>query len=153
MPYAKPSPAFLSEGKLVEIAQLAIHWADAATARAEARIWLGNVSPSMTHTTGPHDIPKKNTNAFAARSATGPAAPCRTGWPLAPVAAVPKIAAITPSVTVIPAEPTSSNGFRPTLSINAIARSVVTMLTALVITVIASELLSLNPTACQRTLE
>src|SRR3954453_15221154 len=153
MPYAKPSPASLSEGKLVEIAQLAIHWADAATPRADARIWLGNFSPSITHTTGPHDIPKKNTNAFAATSATGPAAPWRTGWPLAPVAAVPKITAITPSVTVIPAEPTSSSGLRPTLSISAIATSVVTMLTALVITVIASELLSLNPTACHRTLE
>src|SRR3954454_14169959 len=153
MPYANPSPAFLSEGKLVEIAQLAIHWADAATARPEARIWLGNVSPSITHTTGPHDIPKKNTKALAATSASGPAAPCRTGWPLAPVAAVPKIPAIPPSVTVIPADPTSSSGLRPTLSISAIATSVVTMLIALVITVIASELLSLNPTACHRTLE
>src|SRR3954470_4511456 len=153
MPYAKPSPAFLSEGKLVEIAQLAIHCAEAATARPDARIWFGNFSPSITQTTGPQDIPKKNTNALAATSATGPAAPCSTGWPLAPVAAVPKIAAITPSVTVIPAEPTSSSGLRPTLSISAIATSVVMMLTALVITVITSELLSLNPTACHRTLE
>src|SRR4051812_17161038 len=135
------------------MAQLAIHWADAATARAEARIWLGNFSPSITHTTGPQDIPKKNTKALAATSASGPAAPCRTGWPSAPVAAVPKITAITPSVTVIPADPTSRRGFRPTLSISAIATSVVTMLTALVITVIASESVSLNPTACHRTLE
>src|SRR3954466_10084911 len=153
MPYANPSPAFLSEGKLVEIAQLAIHCADAATARADARIWLGNFSPSITHTTGPHDIPKKNTNALAATSATGPAAPCRTGWPLASVAAFPNIAAITPSVTVIPAERPSSSGLGPTLAISAIATSVVTMLTTLVMTVIASELPSLNPTACHRTLE
>src|SRR5947209_19541371 len=98
MPYARPSPAFLSEGKLVEIAQFASHWAEAAIASAEARSRLGNLSPSITQTTGPHDIPKKNTNAFAAISATVPSAPFSIGCPWAPIVAVPRVAAITPDL-------------------------------------------------------
>ncbi len=47
-------------GKLNEIAKLAIHWAKPATARAEPRIWLGNISPSITHITGPQ-LKLKNT--------------------------------------------------------------------------------------------
>ena len=45
------------------MAQLAIHWAAAATARADARMRLGNISPSSTHTTGPHVAPKNTTKA------------------------------------------------------------------------------------------
>src|SRR5579875_327048 len=153
MPYASPSPASFTDGKVVDTTQLAIHCAEAATASAAARIRFGNFSPSITHTTGPHDMPKKNTNAFAATSAIGPATPCRTGSPWALSGAVPKIAAITPRVTVIPTEPITSSGLRPALSISEIATTVVTMLTTLVITVIASELDWLKPTACQSTLE
>ena len=46
-------------GNEVDTTKLAIHWAAAANARAAARIRLGNISPSRTHTTGPQDIPKK----------------------------------------------------------------------------------------------
>ncbi|MNY79073.1 hypothetical protein D3C86_2195550 [compost metagenome] len=47
-------------GKPNEIAKLAIHWAKPQMARAEPRIWLGNISPSMTHITGPQ-LRLKNT--------------------------------------------------------------------------------------------
>ena len=48
-------------GKLNEMAKLAIHWAKPQTARAEPRIWLGNISPSITHMTGPQERLKKIT--------------------------------------------------------------------------------------------
>src|SRR3954452_4685132 len=139
MPYASPRLASLSGGKVVVTTQFATHCAAAAIDSAAARIRFGNFSPSMTQTTGPHDIPKKNTNAFAATRATGPAAPCNTGVPVASSGAVPKITAMTPSVTVMPSEPISSSGLRPTLSIVAIAIRVVTTFTTLVITVIDSD--------------
>ena len=85
---------------------------------------FGNISPSSTHTTGPHDMPNATTNRLAATSAIGPAAPARCGWPSI-TGAVPKITAIVPSVTAMPIEPISSSGLRPILSISAIAMSVV----------------------------
>ena len=66
---------------------------------------------------------------------------------------MPKITAIVPSVTAIPTEPTSSNGLRPTLSISAMAISVVAMLVTEVITVMMNDWLSSNPTASHSTLE
>jgi hypothetical protein len=53
----------------------------------------------------------------------------------------------------MPDEPTSSSGLRPTLSINAIAISVVRMFVIDVITVIVNDELSLKPTASHSTLE
>lgn len=60
--------------------------------------------------------------------------------------------AIVARVTAMPAEPTSSRGLRPTLSISAIAISVVAMLTTDVITVIVNDELSSKPTASHNTL-
>ena len=53
----------------------------------------------------------------------------------------------------MPAEPISNSGLRPTLSINAIAMSVVAMFVIEVITVMMNAWLSPNPTACHSTLE
>ncbi len=61
--------------------------------------------------------------------------------------------AIVPSVTAMPTEPISSSGLRPTLSISAIAISVVAMLVTEVITVMTNAWLSPNPTASHSTLE
>ena len=58
-------------GKVVEMKKLATHWAAAATASAPARIRLGNISPSSTHTSGPQVAPKATTNRLADTSATG----------------------------------------------------------------------------------
>ena len=134
------------------ISQFAVHWPAAARPSAAARMRLGNISPSSTHTTGPQDIPNDTTNRFAAISATGPATSPSWGWP-STSGAVPKITAMVPSVTAIPVEPTRSSGLRPTLSISAIAISVVAMLVTEVITVIVNDELSSKPTACHRTFE
>src|SRR3569832_2344236 len=60
--------------------KLTAHWAAATTASAAARMRLGNISPSSTHTTGPQLTPK---NTLAAMKAIGPSAPagahCRRG--------------------------------------------------------------------------
>ncbi len=57
---------------------------------------------------------------------TGSARRPRTGSPSALALVLPRrITAIVPSVTAMPIEPTSSSGLRPTLSISAIAISVV----------------------------
>jgi hypothetical protein len=45
----------------VDTAKLASHCAAAAMASAAARIWLLNISPSSTQTTGPQETPKKTT--------------------------------------------------------------------------------------------
>lgn len=67
--------------------------------------------------------------------------------------AVPKINAITASVTPIPADPISSNGRRPIRSTNAIATRVVAMFTTEVNTVILNESSSVKPTDSHRTFE
>ena len=51
-------------------------------------------------------------------------------------------------MTAMPTEPTSSSGLRPTRSTRPMAIKVVRMLVTDVITVIASELASVKPTAC-----
>src|SRR5450755_3960020 len=156
MPYASPRPASFSDGKLIETIQLATHCAPAANDSAAARILFGNDSPSSTHTTGPQDIPNANTNTLAAISAIGLATPVSTGRGpvgLAFSVAVPNTTASVPRVTTMPIEPIISSGLRPKRSIEAIATRVVTMFTAPVITVISSELLSVNPAACHSTVE
>ena len=49
----------------------------------------------------------------------------------------------------MPTEPTSSSGFRPNRSTNAIAMSVVTMLITPVIELMRIESCSVKPTECQ----
>src|SRR5882757_9410465 len=140
-----------SAGNDTVIAQFAAHWPAAARPSAAALMRLGNISPSSTHTTGPHDMPNATTNRLAATNATGPATSPSTGFP-STSGAVPKITAIVPSVTAMPVDPTSSSGLRPTLSISAIAINVVRMLMIDVITVMTNDELSVNPTASQSTL-
>src|SRR5690242_7977315 len=113
---------------------------------------FGNISPSSTHTTGPHDMPKAMTNTLAATSATGPATSPRNGLPAASSDAVPKMTDIVINETAMPVEPINSSGLRPILSTSAIAMRVVTMLTTEVITVMTNESPSENPTASQSTL-
>ena len=113
---------------------------------------MGNISPSSTHTTGPQDMPKATTNKFAATRAMGPSAPLSCGMP-STCGAVPKMNAIVANVTAIPAEPTSSSGLRPILSISAMAINVVAILTIEVMTVITNDWLSSKPTASHSTLE
>ena len=40
-------------GKVMVMPKLAIHCAKPLTASPDPRIWLGNISPSITHITGP----------------------------------------------------------------------------------------------------
>src|SRR6476620_5398481 len=61
----------LSVGKLTVTTQLATHCAPAASDSAMARIRFGNISPSSTQTTGPHEMPNATTNRLAAISAAG----------------------------------------------------------------------------------
>ena len=96
---------------------------------------FGNISPSNTHTTGPHDMPNATTNRLAAIRAIGPATGPRWGLPSITSGCL-KTIAIVANVTAMPDEPTSSSGLRPTLSISAIAISVVRMFVIDVITVI-----------------
>ena len=134
--------------------QFASHWAAAATASAVARILLLNISPSSTQTTGPQLMPKRHDVQVggdqgdlaeragrARRSVAGAGRRCE------------KQTAIVPSVSTMPAAPTSSSGLRPILSIRAIAMSVVTMLVTLVMTLISSALLSEKPTDCHSVVE
>ena len=61
--------------------------------------------------------------------------------------------AMVPRVMAMPTEPMSSSGFRPNLSMVAMAISVVRMLMVAPMTVMTKAWLSLNPTASQRTFE
>ena len=61
--------------------------------------------------------------------------------------------AMTASVTVIPSEPPSSIGFRPTLSTMRIATTVATTLTSELMTEARNESDSEKPTACQSVVE
>lgn len=67
--------------------------------------------------------------------------------------ALAKMIAIVINVTAMPADPISSSGFRPILSISAMAISVVNTLITDVITVYTADSSALNPTACHSTLE
>src|SRR5690606_6902521 len=59
----------LSHGNVVDTAKFASHCAAAATASALARTRLGNISPSSTHTSGPHVAPNPTMKRFANSSA------------------------------------------------------------------------------------
>ena len=96
---------------------------------------LGNISPSSTQTTGPHDMPNATTNRFAAISAMMPVPSGRLGMPSAPSVALAKMTDMVSSVTAMPVDPMSSSGLRPILSISAMAISVVSTLITEVITV------------------
>lgn len=153
-PYAKLRPMLDSAGKVAETAQFAAHCAAAATASAEARIRLGNISPSSTQTSGPQVVPKNITKAFAATSATVDHGSGRV-MESAPGAISPKenASAIRPRETVMPAEPTSSISRRPTLSTSRIAMIVATMFITEVIVLVSSAWDSSKPTDCHSVVE
>ena len=113
---------------------------------------LLNISPSITHITGPQEKPKANTNRLAANNATTAAMPTGWGEPLTTEAPA-KTQLIEPRVRVMTTEPINSSGLRPMRSINRIATRVVTTLVTEVITVTIRLSVVLKPTACQRTLE
>src|SRR5688572_30432835 len=106
---------------------------------------FGNISPSSTHTIGPQLRPNATTYRFAATSATMFQGSGNVSAAPSPVACE-NDTAIRPSVSAMPAEPTSSSGLRPTLSTSAMATSVTSTLTTDVATVIENESASLKPT-------
>ena len=100
---------------------------------------LGNISPSSTHTTGPHDMPNATTNRLAAISAISPVvAPAGVGSPSASERGIGEDDRHRDQRDRHPDEPMSSSGLRPTLSISAMAISVVSMLITEVITVLTA---------------
>ena len=87
---------------------------------------FGNISPSSTQTTGPHDMPNATTNRLAAISAIEPGRARRgSACRRRPDVALAKMTDMVISVTAMPVEPMSSSGLRPILSISAMAISVV----------------------------
>ncbi len=139
-------------GNVRVMAKFASHCAMAATPRAAARMRFGNISPSRTQTSGPHDAPKNTTNAFAATRAIGPHGSGRLMLSPLPLACV-KASAMMPSESVMPAEPMSRIGRRPTLSTSAIAMNVTATFVTDVIVETRNDWLSSKPTACQSVVE
>ena len=107
------------------MAQLAIHWAEAATPRAAARILFGNISPRQTQTTTPQERAKKSTKTWAAISATTP----WVSGSLPSTRSAEKAQASSASAIAMPTEPTSASGLRPIRSTRTIAITVPMMLT------------------------
>src|SRR5687768_13768566 len=103
-------------GKVTVMRKFEVHCAAPATARPEPRIWLGNISPSITHITGPQDILKNTTYTLAATSATRPIESDSASLPSASTPALAKAKVTSASDTAIPADPIHSSGLRPTLS-------------------------------------
>ena len=147
----------LSAGKLTVTSQLATHCAPAASDSAAARIRFGNISPSSTQTTGPHDMPKATTNRLAATSATRRRRAAEDGGVQIGCAVDHAGGAEDQRhgarVIVMPIEPMISSGLRPILSMVAIAISVVRMLIVAEMTVMTNDWSSVNPTASQRMFE
>ena len=101
----------------------ASQFAAAHTDSATPRIRLGNISPSSTHTTGPHDTANATTNRFAPISVTGPHTPSSWGAP-STMRAVEKPMLTITRLTNMPTEPVSSSLRRPTRSMRTIATTV-----------------------------
>src|SRR5690349_18711752 len=99
MPYVTGSDHDDMAGNEIVMRKFAIHCAPAATPRALPRMRLGKISPSSTHTSGPHDAPKPTTNTFAATSAMGPHGAGSVTAPSAPVSEKTNDSAMSPSDT------------------------------------------------------
>lgn len=82
-----------------------------------------------------------------------PPAPVKTGAPAASLVAKPKITAMVASESVMPMEPITSNGLRPTRSMVEIATNVVRILITEEITLMMNALDALNPTAFHKVVE
>src|SRR5688500_16270524 len=125
-------------GKVMVIAKLEVHCAAPATARPEPRIWLGNISPNITHITGPHDMLKNTTYTLAATKARTPIESESASLPAASRPAVANAYVTSASDTAMPAEPTHSSGLRPILSISTTVTRQAPMLSAPDSTLISS---------------
>src|SRR4029453_514033 len=110
-------------------AEFATHLVAPDTASAAPRIRLGNISPSSTHITGPHETAKATTYRLAATRPVTAATWLRIGGPLGPTPALAKTRLTTARGQAKPAGPASSNGLRPARSMSAIAGIVARMLT------------------------
>ncbi len=137
-------------GKVIVIPKLDNHWDRPLTARPEPRIWFGNISPSMIHMTGPHDVLNNIEYRTAEQRAIGPWLPLSANVPLT-TSAVEKITARMPRVMAIPIEPTKSKGLRPTRSTSAVAMKQARMLAPPLMTLMSSASLSLKPADCHNT--
>src|SRR5512133_2651200 len=131
-------------GKVMVMPKFASHWASPLMARPDPRIWLGNISPNMTHMTGPHDTLKNMTYRFAATRAMMPELLLSSSTPLVTLA-LANTAAMAPKVTVMPMDPMSSSGLRPKRSMTEVAIRQATMLTPPVMTLMSRASLSLKP--------
>src|SRR5690606_3063875 len=138
-------------GKVKVIRKLAVHWAKPAIARPEPRIWLGNISPSMIHITGPQDTLKKITYRLAEISASTPMSSDSISFPASSSGAPEKAKATSARVMVIPTEPIHSSGLRPIRSTRKKVIKQAAILTEPETTLISSEWLSEKPAACQST--
>src|SRR4051794_4317005 len=108
----RPSPC--NSGKKDTVTtKLAIQFVAPATASAALRKRLGNISPSSTQTTGPHDMPNATIYRFAAISPVHAWEDVNNGRPSSPGLAEAKVNARTAIVSAIPTEPTTSSGLRP----------------------------------------
>src|SRR6188474_1856432 len=134
-------------------AKFASHCTAAATASAIARIELGNISPSSTHTTGPHVAPKNTTKPFAPMSAAVDQASLMVATPSASSVAVENAADMSASVKNMPTEPINSNRRLPILSTSAIATIVTTMFVTDVMVEVRNASSSEKPTDCHSVVE
>ena len=131
-------------GKLTVTSQFATQFVMVPTASAAARMRGGNISPSSTHSTTPHEAAKNSTNALAEISATTPqlgGSTASSPTTCAKLNAQP----VTASEIAMPMEPMTSSGFRPILSTSAMAMNVPMMFTIEVNRLSSSELLSSMP--------
>src|SRR5699024_2967258 len=141
-------------GKVAETAQFVTHCAAAATASADARIRLGKISPSSTHTSGPHVVPKNITKALAEiRAIVDHGSGSVTASLPAATSPKEKARAIIPREMVMPAEPTSSMIRRPTRYTSRIAMIVATMFITEVKVLVSRACDSSKPTDCHSVVE
>ena len=73
IPYARPREILTRVGNVSDTMKLAIQLAITPMESAAARILFGNISPSKTHTIGPHVAAKNATYVFNAMTAIQPA--------------------------------------------------------------------------------
>src|SRR5215470_19484737 len=102
----------MSGKKVTVTVKLAIQLVAPETARAAPRNWLGNISPSSTHITGPHDMAKATMYRFAAVKPATAAIWLSNGLASGPTLAVSNTIAMAPRVRAIPTDPINSNGLR-----------------------------------------
>src|ERR1700722_14565168 len=139
-----------SPGNVVVTMNAVTHWVPAPRARAGALIRLGNISPSSTQTTGPHDTPKAKMNKCSATRVICASAEVMTNTPCELWALNTNTAVRMIRVELMTADPPSSNGRLPIRSTSTMETNVDTTSTAPSVTLISSPLCSVNPAAAHR---